>query len=486
MDIRNIPVLEREVEQYRTEARAILDRAGNADLVGADAERFDTLTASIESHRTQIRQINESHDRELAALRAGVANGSYRVEGEHNRQLNPYGDEDRTPQVQQRDDAMRTLERAVTDNRLGARGAELVEGLMKTGPTTSQTWTQRYAVAAGNPAYERAFMKKLADPENGQLLWTAEESEAWRAAAAVQAEQRAMSLTDSAGGYLAPLVVDPAVQISSAGSINPLRQISRVVQTISDSWNGITSAGVTAEWIAEAAEVADASPSLASPSIPVHKADAFVPFSFEIEGDATNFMQELGKLLMDAAEQLTATAYTTGSGSGQPTGIITSLVASSGTVGLVAPATPETLAATDVYSVQNALPPRFQPNASWTAALPIINILRQFETGSGALKFPGLQATPPTLLGRTMYENSNMDGTINAAASENNYPLVYGDFGAGMVIVDRIGSTLELVPHLVGANRRPTGQRGALLWFRTGSDVVIPNAFRLLSIPTTA
>jgi predicted phage gp36 major capsid-like protein len=30
------------------------------------------------------------------------------------------------------------------------------------------------------------------------------------------------------------------------------------------------------------------------------------------------------------------------------------------------------------------------------------------------------------------------------------------------------------------------GQRGALLWFRTGSDVVIPNAFRLLSIPTTA
>ena len=78
-----------------------------------------------------------------------------------------------------------------------------------------------------------------------------------------------------------------------------------------------------------------------------------------------------------------------------------------------------------------------------------------------------------------------MDGTINAAASENNYPLLYGDFGQ-FVIVDRLGSTLELVPHLVGANRRPTGQRGALLWFRTGSNVVVPQAFRLLSIPTTA
>jgi predicted phage gp36 major capsid-like protein len=47
------------------------------------------------------------------------------------------------------------------------------------------------------------------------------------------------------------------------------------------------------------------------------------------------------------------------------------------------------------------------------------------------------------------------------------------------VIVDRIGTTLELIPNLVGATRRPTGQRGALLWFRTGSDSVVDNAFRL-------
>ena len=38
----------------------------------------------------------------------------------------------------------------------------------------------------------------------------------------------------------------------------------------------------------------------------------------------------------------------------------------------------------------------------------------------------------------------------------------------------------------MGANRRPTGQRGALLWFRTGSNVVVPQAFRLLNVATTA
>jgi predicted phage gp36 major capsid-like protein len=55
-----------------------------------------------------------------------------------------------------------------------------------------------------------------------------------------------------------------------------------------------------------------------------------------------------------------------------------------------------------------------------------------------------------------------------------------------MVIVDRIGATLETIQHVVGPNNRPTGQRGALLWFRTGSDVVNPNALRVLSVPTTA
>lgn len=484
--INDINRLEREVTEFRREARAILDRAGDSDLTGSDADRFDALTGQIDTHRAEIDRAREQRDADLSDIRDGVRSGRLLREGEHNK-IDPYSrDEDRPPADQQHGAASRVLERAVSDNRLGARGAELVDNLMRTGSTMAQSWTQRYAAAAGNPAYERAFMKKCADPDNGQLLWTPEEADAWRAAVAVQMEQRAMSTTDTAGGFLSPLVIDPAIQITSNGSINPLRQISRVVQTISDAWQGVTSAGVTAEWIAEAAEVADASPTLGQPSIPVFKADAFVPFSFEIEGDATNFMSELGKLLMDGAEQLTAQAFTTGSGSGQPTGLITSLVASNGTVPLIAPTTPETLAAGDVYTVQNSLGPRFQPNASWTANLSVINILRQFETGSGALKFPGLQSNPPSLLGRTMWENSNMDGSINPSATETNYPLVYGSFGEGFVIVDRLGSTLELVPHLFGANRRPTGQRGALLWFRTGSNVVAPQAFRMLSIPTTA
>jgi hypothetical protein len=102
------------------------------------------------------------------------------------------------------------------------------------------------------------------------------------------------------------------------------------------------------------------------------------------------------------------------------------------------------------------------------------------------VEVPELRDNPPYLLGKRFFENSNVDSTIVPAATANNYVLLYGDVRAAFTIVDRIGTTIELIPNLVGANQRPTGQRGALLWFRTGSEVVVPQAMRMLDVPTTA
>jgi HK97 family phage major capsid protein len=230
-----------------------------------------------------------------------------------------------------------------------------------------------------------------------------------------------MSLTDASGGYMVPLTLDPAILLTSAGSINPLRRISRVVRTLTEAWQGVTSAGATAEWKAEAAEAADASPTLAPAPIPVHFGDAFVPYSFEVGQDALNFAGELQTVLIDAAEQLMATAYTTGTGSGQPTGIITAIV---GTASVVVGT--EAFPSSQVYSVQNALPPRYQARAQWCANLAIINTLSQRETAAGARLFPEL--ADGRLLNRPMNELSNMDGVIDAG--QENYVLLYGDFSS--------------------------------------------------------
>ncbi|MFZ3595831.1 phage major capsid protein [Streptomyces sp. BH104] len=372
-----------------------------------------------------------------------------------------------------RDAAMRTLESAVRAHSLPEHAAERVESMLRTEPPRGQTLTARWTLATGADAYRSAFAKLLADPVRGHLLWSGEEGEAYRRVAEVQSEMRAMNLTDGAGGYMVPLTLDPAILLTSAGSNNPLRQIARVEQTATDSWNGVSSAGATAEWKTEAVEAADGSPTLVQPSIPAHFGDSFVPYSFEVGMDAVDFLGQLQGVLVDAADQLMATAYTTGTGTGQPTGIVTALA---GTSSAIATAVADTVAASDVFNVQNALPPRFSMNAQWCANIAIINTLKQFESTNGAPKFP--EIANGQLLGKPLNECSNMDGSLTAG--QDNHVLVYGDF-SNFVIVDRIGTTLELIPNLVGANRRPTGQRGALLWFRTGSDSIADNAFRVLN-----
>ena len=152
---------------------------------------------------------------------------------------------------------------------------------------------------------------------------------------------------------------------------------------------------------------------------------------------------------------------------------------------VVTPTVAESFTAADVYKVQNALPARFSAGASWMASLAVLNSTRQFETTNGHVKFGELSMNPPTLLGRNVYENSNLDSTYDAAATAANYLLLYGDFKQ-FCITDRIGSRVELIDNLVGSSHRPTGQRGAFLWARVGSDSLIDGAFRVLNIATTA
>jgi HK97 family phage major capsid protein len=98
-----------------------------------------------------------------------------------------------------------------------------------------------------------------------------------------------------------------------------------------------------------------------------------------------------------------------------------------------------------------------------------INNARQFETANGALKFPSLQDDPPTLLGRNMNELSNMDGgVIDASQTADHNALLYGDFAAGFVLVQRLGASTEIIQDRFGSHGRPIAQRGVFLWAANG------------------
>lgn len=324
------------------------------------------------------------------------------------------------------------------------------------------------ALATSSEAYVRAFGKLLGAQGDKSILDHDEQ----------EAIVRAMSLTDSAGGYLVPFQLDPTVINTASGSFNQVRQVAKQVIATGDVWNGVSSAGVTGSWDAEAAEVSDDSPTLAQPTVPVHKLAIFVPISIEALQDAQNVAAEVGEMIAFEKDRLESVAFVTGSGSGQPTGIITALTGGSS---VIASATADTFAAADVYAVDSGLPARHRVRASWMAHRAIYNRIRQFDSSGGSQMWERIGAdVPAQLLGKGAFEGEAMDSTITALA--DNLVLLFGDFQR-YVIADRIGTTVEFIPHLFHTTtNRPSGSRGWYAYARVGADSVDDGAFRLLNV----
>jgi len=361
----------------------------------------------------------------------------------------------------------------VASDRIRARATEIIEQF-----DSKDARLSRHVLLTSKPAYVRAWSKLAL---NRQHTLTAEEQ---RALADVE-EYRAMSLTDSAGGYLVPFQLDPTLIVTSAGVRNDIRQIARQVVATGDVWNGVSSAHVSWSFDAEGSQVSDDSPTFGQPSIPNHMARGFVPISIEASMDEANVAQEVGRLLAGGKTDLEGSVLITGDGSGKPTGIVTALAASSPSV-VVPAATDDTFAIGDVYKLQGALPARYRANASWLANNLIYNIVRGFDDyGGGSFWADMNDDRPARLLGRPALEAEAMDGTIDTTGAANNYAMIFGDF-ENFVITDRLGMAVEFLPHLVGADHRPTGQRGWFAYYRIGSDSVNDGAFRMLNVASAS
>ena len=318
----------------------------------------------------------------------------------------------------------------------------------------------------GSPLYERAFGKAVESLSTGGLT---------------PEEQRALAVgTDNKGGYAVPFALDPTIILTNNGTVNPLREIARVEQITTKTWQGVTSTGVTVTRAAEAAQVDANDPTLAQPVVTPKRVHGFIPFSIEVDQDWTQLRSEMSRLLADAKDVEEAASFITGDGTTgqQPGGIPTTLDSSTSHV---AEGTGGTFADSDVYKLEEELPIRFRDRASFLANKSVYNKIRQFADNDGHDLWERIGAGQPAqLLGYNAYEASAMASPGTAT----NLYLLFGDFSQ-FLIVDRVGMDVELVPHLFGADRRPTGQRGLYAIWRNDSKVLVDNAFRVLVDGTT-
>jgi HK97 family phage major capsid protein len=315
----------------------------------------------------------------------------------------------------------------------------------------------RHILETGSQEYYDAFEKYLRDPDHMS-----------------QATRAALNLGVASGGYLLPFVLDPTIVLTNNASANPYRRISNVKTTTSNTWNGVTSAGVTAAWLAEGTASGDQSPTVGNIVITPLKAAAWIFGSFEVLSD-TDFGQQLPRLLADAKDRLEEAAFATGTGTAQPTGVVVGATTTTSTI------TTGAYVLGDVYNIHAALPPRFRnsPNCAWVANVAQINRTRALDTAGGSSFWTNLgKDSPEQLMGKPIYESSSIDPVLTTTHK----PMVFGDF-SNYYIVDRVGVSIIYEPMVTGTGasaNQPTGQSGWFMYWRVGANVSTPAAFRVL------
>jgi HK97 family phage major capsid protein len=140
----------------------------------------------------------------------------------------------------------------------------------------------------------------------------------------------------------------------------------------------------------------------------------------------------------------------------------------------------------DLYRLEEALDARWEPNAHFLAHKSVYNTIRQVDRAGGANLWTSIgDGTPARLMDYPNHRSTALPTVTSAAAgtanAANSTLMIFGDFKQ-FLIVDRIGMNVEMVPLVMGANRRPTGQRGVYAVWMNNSKILIPDAFRRLSM----
>ncbi|MGW5684591.1 phage major capsid protein [Nonomuraea sp. NPDC003754] len=381
------------------------------------------------------------------------------------------------PPQEARDRALSALEQRHKDLDMPAASVDKMDSLIRsklTGHTQCDgAQIARRMLLTENDAYRSAFMRVITDPK---AILTEEEARALRAFE----EFRAMSGGSNAGGgYGVPVLIDPTFILTAQGSPNDILDLARVVTITTDEWKGVSTAGVSWSFDAEGSEVSDDSPTLDQPTVPTHTARGFIPFSIEIGMDYPNFAGEVAMLLREGYLELVSQKTTLGTGTGEPTGIVTALAANAAV--LVTPGTDGAFVAADLYKLWDALPIKYRnrgDRVAWISSTDVQNEVRNFGTTMGSNFTVDLtDEAIPRLFGRRYFLNDWM-ADFTAATTLVNL-LIVGDW-QNFLVAQRAGMQVELVPHLAGANGRPTGQRGLFAWARIGSDSLNDLGFRML------
>lgn len=254
---------------------------------------------------------------------------------------------------------------------------------------------------------------------------------------------------DPQGGYLVP-ENEAASVLSLLREFGPWLQLANVVN-ISQGSVWVQPKWVTqssARWAAENDSLTETTPpQLGQVRITTHELQCDL-YATRTMLDDTNYDLR-GYLRQEAADSFMAahgTAFTSGTGAGQPEGILTysgsdiNNVDTGSATALGTGASPEVDAAENLISVTMEAKSGYHRNSSWQMSRRTEAAIRKLKDANDRFYWePGLRAGQPnTLLGYPIFENPDLaDPTSGITYASGAQPIIFGDWRRGYTIVMR-------------------------------------------------
>lgn len=279
--------------------------------------------------------------------------------------------------------------------------------------------------------------------------------------------------TPAEGGYTVPTEI-AASFIDALKAYGGMRAVSEVFVTATGApLNYPTTDGTSevGELIAENTTATDADVSFGTVGLNVFKySSKVVTVPIELLQDANiNVEQLVRNRLTQRLGRITNTHFTTGSGSGQPRGVVTG--ASSGKVGTTGQTV--TVIFEDLIDLIHSVDPSYRElGCAFMMSDSALKIVRKLKDSQGRpLWEPSLQAgLPSNLLGYSV--QINQDVAVMAANAKS---ILFGAFNYAYKIRDAMDISLFRFTDSAFTKK---GQVGFLAWMRSGGNIVDTTAVK--------
>lgn len=381
--------------------------------------------------------------------------------------------------------ALESMNQKITQAQLGAKNAEDQAAALKAQideietklnrPRPPQTDVERKAELKGRVAGWARAVIRAEDKSTVSLR-----DDDRKALADAEAEYKAMTVgNDSTGGYLAPVEYVAEI-IKGVTEVSPARSSVRVVSITGKSREQPTRTGqFSARRVTETGTRSETT-GLAYGKIEIDAPEMYAMIDISRQNLEDSAFDLEAEIRAEATEQfavLEGSEVVSGSGTGACEGILSNASIQSTNSGTAATVADNDGQANGLITLYHALKTAYARNGVWWLNRVTLGSVRKLKDGDKNYVWqPGLAlGVPNTILGSSYVEMPDMP---NEGA--NAFPVAYGDWRRGYMLVDRIGMTMQRDPYSVATS----GLVRFLFWRRVGGRVIQPEAIRLLKCST--